>query len=107
MLDESYTLEYTCMTLEDMTESKREIFEGSLRKYVISTVQVRDLRVIRFYFYKDHFLEAVARWPWLLCSNLGVHLEPNYDLGGQVTYQQATQGFYNGVISGGPKRYKP
>ena len=79
MLDESYTLEYSMCILEDMSEARREVFEESLRKFVISQVVVMDIRAIRFYLYKDHFLEVVEKWPWLLCSNLGAHLERCYD----------------------------
>jgi hypothetical protein len=94
MLDESYILQYKMEVLKDMSNAKRSIFENSLRKFVITTTQVYDLRVIQFHMYQDHFLEAVARWPWLLCSNLGAHLEPCYKDEDSVTYQTATQWGY-------------
>ena len=83
MLDESFILEYSSHILNDMVESKRAIFEGQLRKYVISSTFLRAEGIIRFHLYQDHFLEAVAKWPWLLCSDLGAHLELHsygYDL---------------------------
>lgn len=56
-----------------MSEEKRQIFEGPLRRLIISTTQRPDTYAIYFNLYQDHFLEAVARWPWLLCNDLGEH----------------------------------
>jgi hypothetical protein len=94
MLDESYTLEYSMYIIQDMSEDKRAIFAYDLKKYVISTTRLQSEYVVRFHMYQDHFLEAVARWPWLLCSNLGAHLEPCYKDEDSVTYQTATQWGY-------------
>lgn len=94
MLDESYVLMYPQEVIEDMSEEKRFVFQGPMRKFVISTTQDRTLRTIMFHMYQDHFLEAVEKWPWLLCSNLGAHLEKCYN-DEEVTYQQATQQLYS------------
>jgi hypothetical protein len=94
MLDESYTLEYTTHTLEEMSEAKRAIFEGPLKRLVISQVMVFDILTIRFYLYKDHFLEAVTKWPWLLCSNLGEHLEKCYDDETKISYDNVVMQAY-------------
>ena len=96
MLDESYVLEYKGAVLEDMSEEKRAIFEGPLKKFVISTTRIYDTNTICFHLYQDHFLAAVAKWPWLLCSNLGAHLARSlWDHDEEkATYQQATQGIY-------------
>ena len=85
MLDESYVLEYKIEVLEDMSKARREVFEGPLRKFVISSTRVWDTQTIRFHFYRDHLLEAVKKWPWLLCSNLGANLERCY-VEEEVTY---------------------
>lgn len=77
MITESYTLTYSCEALENMSGEKRQVFEGLLRKYVISQAKEFNARKIIFYFYKDHFLEVVARWPWLLCSDLGHNIKAN------------------------------
>ena len=79
MLDESYVLQYKSAVLADMSDSKREVFEGPLKKFVISTTCLYDVQVVCFHFYQDHLIEAVTKWPWLLCSNLGAHLERSYD----------------------------
>jgi hypothetical protein len=96
MLEETYVLEYTPQVLEDMSSEKRDVFEGWLCKFVISTEQVIATRNIRFYFYREHLLEVVTKWPWLLCSNLGAHFDRCDD--DVFNYQS--------VIQGGPKRYK-
>ena len=94
IITEQFTLEYTRLVLEDMSDARREIFSGPLRKYVISSVYVHDILVIRFYFYQDHLLEAVEKWPWLLCSDLGAHLEPIYKDQTEFSYQSVTQNAY-------------
>jgi hypothetical protein len=75
MIELSYMLEYTQKAIEDMSASKREVFSGPLRKFVITTTQRLPERVICFHFYYEHFIEVVTKWPWLLCSDLGKHLE--------------------------------
>lgn len=93
MLDESYTLIYSMDVLTNMSEAKRDIFVSSLKKFVISTVQTTVTREIQFLMYQDHFLEAVARWPWLLCSDLGAHLE-SYSDRTEYSYQSVVQNAY-------------
>lgn len=91
MLDESYVLVYNAEVLEDMSDEKRHIF-GEMHRFVISTTELRDTQTICFHFYQDHFLAVIAKWPWLLCSNLGAHLERHsYD------EEFLPQKFYGGV----------
>lgn len=77
MLNESFILTYDAYVLATMSDAKREIFDGPLRKYVIATTKLSDTRKIVFHFYQDHFLEVVAKWPWLLLSDLGMTEETN------------------------------
>jgi len=72
-----------------MSDARRHVFEYEFKKFVISTTMNFDTRTINFHLYQDHFLEAVSHWPWLLCSNLGEHLEPCYNTD-EVTYSKAT-----------------
>ena len=73
-----------------MSDARRHVFEYEFKKFVISTTMNFDTRTINFYLSKDDLLEAVAHWPWLLCSNLGAHLEPCYGTE-EVSYNKSTR----------------